>query len=181
MDVEVVGEASQLQRSQEDPGAGDDAQGDVADVVCQQQNRDARRGQEPGTGIHLAWTTHVRRCWRRSRPIAAAMQLPMHRTMMVRTALVPAEDVPRESAAMGDWMDRNWSTVDDWVAERSHDQVLSQLGVVAQPHERAFARGAQAGALTEIVAERPDDGQQPDQPVIPTTARTLADFVRDAP
>jgi hypothetical protein len=41
------------------------------------------------------------------------MQLPMHRTMMVRTALVPAEDVPRESAAMGDWMDRNWSTVDD--------------------------------------------------------------------
>lgn len=43
-------------------------------------------------------------------------QLPIHRTMTIRTTLVPSADVPREPAAIGDWLDDLWSTVDDWVA-----------------------------------------------------------------
>ncbi|HJP77761.1 MAG TPA: 1-acyl-sn-glycerol-3-phosphate acyltransferase [Pseudonocardiaceae bacterium] len=43
-------------------------------------------------------------------------QLPIHRTMTIRTTLVPSADVPREPAAIGEWLDDLWSTVDDWVA-----------------------------------------------------------------
>lgn len=48
-------------------------------------------------------------------------QLPMHRTMTIRTELVPAVDVPREPAAIGEWIDSTWSTMDDWVAARTCD------------------------------------------------------------
>ncbi len=46
-------------------------------------------------------------------------RLPVHRTMLVRTTLIPASDVPREPAAIGAWLDDEWSTVDDWVADRT--------------------------------------------------------------
>lgn len=43
-------------------------------------------------------------------------QLPLHRNMLVRATLVPADEVPREPAAIGDWLDTTWSTMDDWIA-----------------------------------------------------------------
>jgi 1-acyl-sn-glycerol-3-phosphate acyltransferase len=46
-------------------------------------------------------------------------RLPVHRTMLMRTTLVPAEDVPREPAGITTWLDGIWSDVDEWVARRA--------------------------------------------------------------
>ena len=46
-------------------------------------------------------------------------RLPIHRTMVVRTTLVPASDVPRYPAGIGDWLDDTWLDVDEWVASRA--------------------------------------------------------------
>jgi 1-acyl-sn-glycerol-3-phosphate acyltransferase len=43
-------------------------------------------------------------------------RLPVHRTLLVRTKLVPAAEVPREEAAVAAWLDEVWAEVDDWVA-----------------------------------------------------------------
>jgi hypothetical protein len=46
-------------------------------------------------------------------------RLPVHRTMLIRTTLIPAADVPREPAAIAGWLDETWSVVDGWIAERT--------------------------------------------------------------
>jgi hypothetical protein len=62
--------------------------------------------------VHTAFTPDGRdRPWWR---------VPVHRTMMIRTALVPSADVPRQPAAIGEWLDNIWSDVDEWVARRAH-------------------------------------------------------------
>jgi 1-acyl-sn-glycerol-3-phosphate acyltransferase len=43
-------------------------------------------------------------------------RLPMHRPFVVRTALIPAADVPRTEDALSAWLDTVWSDVDAWVA-----------------------------------------------------------------
>jgi 1-acyl-sn-glycerol-3-phosphate acyltransferase len=42
-------------------------------------------------------------------------QLPVHRALVIRTALAPAATVPREAAALSTWLDTAWSDVDAWV------------------------------------------------------------------
>jgi hypothetical protein len=42
-------------------------------------------------------------------------QLPMHCSLVIRTALAPAATVPREAAALSTWLDTAWSEVDAWV------------------------------------------------------------------
>jgi 1-acyl-sn-glycerol-3-phosphate acyltransferase len=42
-------------------------------------------------------------------------QLPVHRSLVIRTVLAPATTVPRESAALSTWLDTAWSEVDAWV------------------------------------------------------------------
>jgi hypothetical protein len=42
-------------------------------------------------------------------------QLPVHRSLVIRTALAPAATVPREAAALSTWLDTAWSEVDAWV------------------------------------------------------------------
>ncbi|PZS38859.1 MAG: acyltransferase [Pseudonocardiales bacterium] len=42
-------------------------------------------------------------------------QLPVHRPLVIRTALAPAATVPREAAALSTWLDTAWSEVDTWV------------------------------------------------------------------
>ncbi len=46
-------------------------------------------------------------------------QVPVHRSLLIRTTLLPAAGVPREPDAIADWLDATWSTVDDWVADRT--------------------------------------------------------------
>lgn len=46
-------------------------------------------------------------------------RVPVHRTLLVRTAVVPAAEVPREDAALTTWLETTWSTVDNWVAGHS--------------------------------------------------------------
>ncbi|MGB9281278.1 MAG: 1-acyl-sn-glycerol-3-phosphate acyltransferase [Pseudonocardiaceae bacterium] len=42
-------------------------------------------------------------------------QLPVHRSLVIRTALAPAATVPRDEAALSTWLDTTWSEVDAWV------------------------------------------------------------------
>lgn len=42
-------------------------------------------------------------------------RLPVHRALVVRTALAPASTVPREQDALSTWLDAAWSQVDTWV------------------------------------------------------------------
>jgi 1-acyl-sn-glycerol-3-phosphate acyltransferase len=42
-------------------------------------------------------------------------QLPIHRQLLVRTALVPAARIP-SSNRLGPWLERTWTQVDAWVA-----------------------------------------------------------------
>ena len=53
-------------------------------------------------------------------------QLPVHRNLLVRTTLLPAAGVPRDPAAIADWLDATWSTVDDWVADRTRTVAAKQ-------------------------------------------------------
>lgn len=46
-------------------------------------------------------------------------KLPVHRTLLVRTTVVPGASVPREDAALTAWLEATWSTVDNWVAGHS--------------------------------------------------------------
>lgn len=46
-------------------------------------------------------------------------RLPVHRTLLVRTALVPSASVPRDEEAMAAWLVDTWSAVDTWVAGHS--------------------------------------------------------------
>lgn len=46
-------------------------------------------------------------------------QLPVHRGLLIRTILLPADDVPREPSSIEEWLDDLWSDVDDWVADRT--------------------------------------------------------------
>ncbi|HEX4221074.1 MAG TPA: 1-acyl-sn-glycerol-3-phosphate acyltransferase [Pseudonocardiaceae bacterium] len=55
-------------------------------------------------------------------------RLPVHRSLLVRTTLLPAAGVPRDRAAVGDWLTDVWSDVDDWVADRSRP--VARAGVV---------------------------------------------------
>ncbi len=41
--------------------------------------------------------------------------LPVHRALVIRTALAPAVTVPREAAALSTWLDTTWSEIDAWV------------------------------------------------------------------
>jgi 1-acyl-sn-glycerol-3-phosphate acyltransferase len=50
-------------------------------------------------------------------------KLPVGRPMVVRTSLVPAQDVPREPEAAGAWLEAAWAEVDQWVAR--HDSTGS--------------------------------------------------------
>lgn len=45
--------------------------------------------------------------------------LPVHRTLLMRTTVVPSASVPRDDAALTAWLDATWSTVDNWVAGHS--------------------------------------------------------------
>jgi 1-acyl-sn-glycerol-3-phosphate acyltransferase len=45
-------------------------------------------------------------------------RLPVHHTLLIRTALVPAAEVPRDPAAVTEWLDTTWSDVDSWIADR---------------------------------------------------------------
>jgi 1-acyl-sn-glycerol-3-phosphate acyltransferase len=47
-------------------------------------------------------------------------QLPVHRTLLVRTTLVPAAGVPRGEETLTAWLEATWAQVDSWVA--SHAQ-----------------------------------------------------------
>ncbi|MGH3548735.1 MAG: 1-acyl-sn-glycerol-3-phosphate acyltransferase [Pseudonocardiaceae bacterium] len=42
-------------------------------------------------------------------------RLPVHRTLVIHTALAPSSSVPREPAALSTWLDTAWSEVDTWV------------------------------------------------------------------
>ncbi len=46
-------------------------------------------------------------------------RLPVHRTLLVRTTVVPGAAVPRDDDAMTAWLEATWSTVDNWVAGHS--------------------------------------------------------------
>ncbi|TVT25127.1 acyltransferase [Amycolatopsis acidiphila] len=46
-------------------------------------------------------------------------RLPVHRTVVVRTELIPAAQVPREPEAAGSWLEHRWAEVDAWVADHS--------------------------------------------------------------
>lgn len=46
-------------------------------------------------------------------------RLPVHHTLLIRTALVPAAQVPRDPAAVTEWLDTTWSQVDGWVQDRA--------------------------------------------------------------
>jgi 1-acyl-sn-glycerol-3-phosphate acyltransferase len=45
--------------------------------------------------------------------------LPVHRTLLMRTTVVPSASVPRDEPALTAWLDAAWSTVDNWVAGHS--------------------------------------------------------------
>ncbi|RTL61545.1 MAG: acyltransferase [Pseudonocardiaceae bacterium] len=50
----------------------------------------------------------------RDRPV---WRLPTHRTLLVRTTLVPSAEVPRhDHDAMSAWLDDAWARVDEWIA-----------------------------------------------------------------
>jgi hypothetical protein len=42
-------------------------------------------------------------------------QLPMHRQLLVRTALFPAAELPQPDQ-LSPWLERTWTQVDAWVA-----------------------------------------------------------------
>jgi 1-acyl-sn-glycerol-3-phosphate acyltransferase len=46
-------------------------------------------------------------------------RLPVHHTLLIRTALIPAAEVPRDPAAVTEWLDTTWSHVDSWVQDRA--------------------------------------------------------------
>jgi 1-acyl-sn-glycerol-3-phosphate acyltransferase len=54
-------------------------------------------------------------------------RLPVHRSLLIRTTLLPAADVPRDRAAIGDWLTDMWSDVDDWVADRAPSAAAPSL------------------------------------------------------
>ncbi|HVW40060.1 MAG TPA: 1-acyl-sn-glycerol-3-phosphate acyltransferase [Amycolatopsis sp.] len=43
-------------------------------------------------------------------------RIPVHRSVVVRTELVPAAEVPREPDAAGTWLEHRWAEVDAWVS-----------------------------------------------------------------
>ena len=45
--------------------------------------------------------------------------LPVHSELLVRTELVPADQVPREHRELKPWLDRRWARVDTWVTART--------------------------------------------------------------
>jgi 1-acyl-sn-glycerol-3-phosphate acyltransferase len=49
-------------------------------------------------------------------------RLPVHRTLVVRTVLVPAAEVPRTKPELTVWLDAAWSQVDSWVAAHAVEQ-----------------------------------------------------------
>lgn len=46
-------------------------------------------------------------------------RLPMHRTLLAHTTLVPAAEVPRAEPTLSAWLDKAWGDVDAWVTERT--------------------------------------------------------------
>jgi 1-acyl-sn-glycerol-3-phosphate acyltransferase len=52
--------------------------------------------------------------------------LPVHRNLVIRTTLLPAAGVPRDPATIADWLDATWSTVDEWVADRTRSVATKQ-------------------------------------------------------
>jgi hypothetical protein len=42
-------------------------------------------------------------------------QLPVHRQLLIRTALFPAAELPQPDQ-LGPWLERTWTQVDAWVA-----------------------------------------------------------------
>jgi 1-acyl-sn-glycerol-3-phosphate acyltransferase len=48
-------------------------------------------------------------------------QVPVHRPFLVRTSLIPAATVPRETAARRAWLESSWTWIDSWVAGHTTD------------------------------------------------------------
>lgn len=46
-------------------------------------------------------------------------RIPVHRSVVVHTDLIPAAQVPREPEAAGSWLEQRWAEVDAWVTEHS--------------------------------------------------------------
>jgi hypothetical protein len=61
-------------------------------------------------------------------------QLPVHRTLVIRTALAPSATIPREPATLATWLDTAWSEVDTWV----HRHVALPGTQRAPPHVKGI-------------------------------------------
>jgi 1-acyl-sn-glycerol-3-phosphate acyltransferase len=46
-------------------------------------------------------------------------RLPVHRSLLVRTSLVPGDEVPRDEESLTAWLESAWSQVDNWVARHA--------------------------------------------------------------
>jgi 1-acyl-sn-glycerol-3-phosphate acyltransferase len=46
-------------------------------------------------------------------------RLPVHRTLLVRTTVVPSAGVPRDEATLTSWLEATWAQVDTWVARHA--------------------------------------------------------------
>jgi hypothetical protein len=45
-------------------------------------------------------------------------RLPMNRRLLVRTVLIPADQLPAPDQ-LSDWLERTWSQIDAWVASKA--------------------------------------------------------------
>lgn len=48
-------------------------------------------------------------------------RVPTHHSLLVRTTVIPAGDVPRTPDTLTDWIDRTWTQVDTWIDDHTEN------------------------------------------------------------
>lgn len=61
-------------------------------------------------------------------------QLPVHRRLLIRTAVVPAARIPPPTR-VGPWLERTWTQVDAWVAAHAENGANDETSVATGPQQ----------------------------------------------